>query len=170
MEQTMAHSATAPAEMMLAQLLKAWTGHNKSVKDFFSKYDDAEYLNPVAPGRSRAIYLLGHLVAVSDAMLPLLGLGDKMYPELETIFLSSPDNVETAMPSIALLREYWDTVSNTLDTHFAAMTPQDWMGRHMRVSEEDFAKEPMRNKLSILISRTNHTNYHLGQLVFLVKK
>jgi hypothetical protein len=170
MEQTATHNTTAPAEMMITQLLKAWTGHNKSVKDFFSKYDDAEYLNPVAPGRSRAIYLLGHLVAVSDAMVPLLGLGERAYPELEKPFLTSPDNVETPMPSVALLREYWDAVSATLDTHFASMTPQDWMGRHTRISEEDFAKEPMRNKLSILISRTNHTNYHLGQLVFLVKK
>ncbi len=115
MEQTLTHSATTPAEMMIAQLLKTWTAHNKSVKDFFNKHDDAEYLNPVAPGRSRAIYLLGHLVAVSDGMLPILGLGEKMYPELEGPFLISPDNVETPMPSIALLKEYWDNVSNVLD-------------------------------------------------------
>jgi hypothetical protein len=38
------------------------------------------------------------------------------------------------------------------------------MDRHTAVSEADFALNPSRNKLSILISRTNHQSYHLGQL------
>jgi hypothetical protein len=47
------------------------------------------------------------------------------------------------------------------------MKPQDWLGRHTAVSEEDFQKEKHRNKLNVLISRTNHAGYHLGQLVYL---
>jgi hypothetical protein len=35
------------------------------------------------------------------------------------------------------------------------------------MTEEDFEKEPGRNKLSVLINRTNHMAYHLGQLVLL---
>ena len=31
-------------------------------------------------------------------------------------------------------------------------------------TDEDFAKEPARNKLSVLLNRTNHLAYHLGQL------
>jgi hypothetical protein len=34
----------------------------------------------------------------------------------------------------------------------------------MDISEQDFAKEPMRNKLNVLINRTNHLAYHYGQL------
>jgi hypothetical protein len=37
------------------------------------------------------------------------------------------------------------------------------------VTEEDFANEPHRNRLAILLSRTSHASYHLGQLMFLKK-
>ena len=45
-----------------------------------------------------------------------------------------------------------------------------WEGRprkllHSAVSEEDFVKEPLRNRLAVLASRTNHVSYHGGQLV-----
>lgn len=42
--------------------------------------------------------------------------------------------------------------------------------KHSAVSEEDFAKEPHRNKLNLLLNRTNHLSYHHGQLVFLKEK
>jgi len=37
----------------------------------------------------------------------------------------------------------------------------------MAVSDEDFSKEPHRNKLNVIINRTNHMSYHLGQLILL---
>jgi len=43
------------------------------------------------------------------------------------------------------------------------MTSEDWLSRHTSVSEEDFAADPLRNKLNVLIGRTNHESYHLGQ-------
>jgi hypothetical protein len=33
------------------------------------------------------------------------------------------------------------------------------------VSEEDFAKEPHRNRFTLLLSRTGHLAFHLGQVV-----
>jgi hypothetical protein len=36
----------------------------------------------------------------------------------------------------------------------------DWFSRHMLVSPEDFAKEPHRNKLNVIINRTNHMANH----------
>lgn len=47
------------------------------------------------------------------------------------------------------------------------MTPQQWMEKHSRVSEEDFTADPLRNKLNVLIGRTAHQSYHTGQLAFL---
>jgi len=41
--------------------------------------------------------------------------------------------------------------------------PDEWFAKHSAVSAEDFAKEPHRNKLNILVNRTNHHSYHLGQ-------
>jgi hypothetical protein len=37
------------------------------------------------------------------------------------------------------------------------------------VSEEDFAKDASRNRFAVLLSRTNHLSYHLGQAVFGLK-
>ncbi len=35
------------------------------------------------------------------------------------------------------------------------------------VSDEDFEKEPHRNKLNIIVTRTSHLSYHTGQLILL---
>ena len=49
------------------------------------------------------------------------------------------------------------------------MSPADWLQRHAAVSEEDFAKDTSRNRFAILLSRTNHLSYHLGQAVLGLK-
>jgi len=67
------------------------------------------------------------------------------------------------------LKNRWRTINEKLTTHFANMTPAQWFERHTAVSEEDFAKEPHRNKLNVLLSRTTHQAYHLGQLILLGK-
>jgi len=36
-------------------------------------------------------------------------------------------------------------------------------GRHTAVSEEDFEREPHRNRFTVLLGRTTHLAYHLGQ-------
>jgi hypothetical protein len=33
------------------------------------------------------------------------------------------------------------------------------------VSEEDFAKDPTRNRLAVVLSRTVHVSFHTGQAV-----
>ena len=43
------------------------------------------------------------------------------------------------------------------------MTAAQWLERHSSVSEEDFAKEPLRNRLAMMLSRTNHVSMHVGQ-------
>jgi hypothetical protein len=144
-------------------ILNTWTSRNTAVTHFFGKYRDEAYEQTIAPGRNRAVYLFGHLIATNDALLPLLGFGDKLFPELEA-FGPNPDSSFSTLPPVAELKEKWEIVNQTLSNHFNQMTPQDWLGRHMNVSEEDFAKEPQRNKLNVLLGRTNHQSYHLGQL------
>ncbi len=164
------NTAVAPAEQIISQILTAWNTNNTRMQAFFNKYEDAAYQEEVAPGRSRAIYLFGHLIGSADGLLPLLGLGNSLYPQLEKLFLTNPDRTFDDIPSLAELKGYWDNVNNTLTTHFNKMQVQDWLSRHTKVSEEDFAKEPHRNKLNVLLSRTSHISYHMGQLVFLNKK
>jgi hypothetical protein len=114
--------------------------------------------------------LLGHLTAVNDGIIPILGFGKRLHPELEAIFLSNPENLALPRMPLAELKGYWREINTYLQGHFSTMQADDWFTRHMSVKEEDFAKEPHRNKLNILINRANHQSYHLGQIAYLAKK
>jgi DinB superfamily len=160
-------TTAATAEQIMSMVLNAWTSQAKAITGFFAKYSDEAYAQEVAPGRNRAIYLLGHLVASNDGLLPLLGFGDRLYPHLEAIFLSSPDKSVSDIPSLHELKDHWATVNSTLAGHFTELSPAQWLERHTRVSAEDFALDPKRNRLTVLLSRTTHMSYHLGQLTFL---
>jgi hypothetical protein len=37
------------------------------------------------------------------------------------------------------------------------------------MTDEDYAKDPMRNRLSVLLSRTNHLSFHIGQIILAPK-
>ena len=50
------------------------------------------------------------------------------------------------------------------------LSPEEWLERHDSVSAEDFAKEPQRNRLAMLLSRTTHAAMHEGQMRLAVKK
>jgi uncharacterized damage-inducible protein DinB len=147
--------------------VNAWSIQNKRVDDLLANLSDERLKADTAPGRNSGVYLLGHLVATNDALLELFGLEKKHYPQLESIFLTSPDKSGKEVPSISDLKQYWKDVNETLTKHFNTMTVEDWLSRHTAVSVEDFAKEPHRNKLNVLLSRTTHQGYHLGQLIYL---
>jgi hypothetical protein len=166
-EQLTADPAQAQATQIVKQIISAYTAQAKVITDLFNKYDDAVYQNEVAPGRNRAVYLLGHLVAASDGLFPILGFGERIFPKLERLFTLNPDLTFANIPPLAELKDNWATVNTALTAHFAQLQPEEWLERHTRVSEADFALEPHRNKLNVLISRTNHISYHAGQLVLL---
>ena len=156
-------------DLFVKMVLHAWDLNNKRVTKTFDSLSDEQLLDEIAPAKNRVIYLLGHLAAVHDMMLPLLGLGERQYTQLDEAFVDNPDREIADLPSPEQLRTHWLNINEVLAKQFASLTAADWFTRHSMVSEEDFAKEPHRNKLSIVISRTNHASYHLGQIV-LVKK
>jgi hypothetical protein len=104
---------------------------------------------------------------VHDAMLPLLGFGDTLHPELVEVFIKNPDKSGLPKPSIADVRAHWEQVNKALISKLEALAPDQWFERHTSVSEEDFAKEPHRNRLNVVLGRTNHLTYHVGQMAFL---
>jgi hypothetical protein len=157
-------------QLLTKSVLDAWTSHVSRVDQLLDKLSDEQLQREVSPGRNTGTYLLGHLVAVHDRMLPLLGLGERKYTHLDDAFINSPDKSGKEMPSIAELRSDWKAVNAELAKQFSTLQPSDWFQRHTSVSEEDFAKEPHRNRLSVLISRTNHLAEHRGQMLFLEKK
>jgi hypothetical protein len=46
---------------------------------------------------------------------------------------------------------------------FSKLSVADWLQKHGAVSEEDFLREPHRNRFTVLLGRTAHIAYHLGQ-------
>ncbi|MEO8765250.1 MAG: DinB family protein [Ginsengibacter sp.] len=156
-------------ELIIKMALDAWNSYIGRTNKLFNNLSDEQLNEEVATGRNSGIYLLGHLVAVHDALLPLFGIGEKLYPQLDNIFLKNPDKSGIEKPSVKELRNLWNEVNNKLSAHFARFTPADWFQKHTLVSQEDFEKEPQRNKLNVLLNRTNHLSYHLGQLAFLEK-
>ena len=130
---------------------------------------DEQVMQEGAPGRNLGIYRLGRVIAVHERMLPLLNLSEQLYPDLNDAFLEKPDNAIASIPSAAALRAYWKTVHAALAIHFESMRPEGWLLKHSAVSEEAFEKEPHRNRLNVILNRTNHLSYHYGQLAFLKK-
>ena len=49
------------------------------------------------------------------------------------------------------------------DRHTTQFTAADWAQKHRAMSDADFATNPRRNRLAVLLSRTGHVAYHLGQ-------
>jgi hypothetical protein len=156
-------------QLIVKSVLDAWNSRVEAANKVFNSFTDEDLQKEVSPDRNRGLYLLGHLAAVHDKMLPLLNLGPQVYPHLEDTFLSKPDKSVSEMPSTKELRAIWETVNSKLSTHFNKLSADEWFQKHTSVSEEDFAKEPHRNRLNVLIGRTNHLQYHMGQ-VALIKK
>jgi hypothetical protein len=150
-------------ELFLAVALNGWKGNIERAEKMFSGLSEEELLKEVVPGKNRLIYLWGHLTATHDAMLPLLGFGRRLHPEFDVAFISNPDKTQAGIPSVELVRKAWIEVNARLFDGFASLSAADWLKKHAAVSEEDFLKEPLRNRLAILLSRTNHLAYHLGQ-------
>ena len=153
-------------DLFVRMALQAWETYIKRTNSFFDGLTDEQLFREIAPGKNRAIYLLGHLTAIHDLMLPLLGLGNRQYPQLDDIFIANADRIKDPLPAKEL-RTYWTAANEQLSHHFSKLTADEWFQKHTLVSAEDFAKEPHRNKLNVLINRTNHLAYHLGQLMLI---
>lgn len=163
-------TTTQQLSLLVKMTLTAWDAQNKYLDNLISNLTDEQLSREIAPGRNTGIYLLGHLVAVSDAMLPLLGYGQRLFPELEEVFITKPDKSGLQMPSVAELKEKLVAVNAELSKHFTAASAEEWLSKHTAVSAEDFATQPHRNRMNVLISRTNHMANHVGQMLLLKEK
>ena len=145
--------------------LRSWRSNLDRATKFFTSLTPTELEMEVAPFRNRLIYIWGHLTAVNDAILPLFALGPKRFPELDSIFVTQPDRAISQIPGGAELREMWMQVDVTLWQEFQKLSPSEWLQRHQAVSQEDFVREPHRNRYASLLGRTAHLAYHIGQAI-----
>jgi uncharacterized damage-inducible protein DinB len=154
-------------ELLVGTVLDSWKMVIGRLDRVVATLTDEQLERQIAPGKNRVRYLIGHLTAVNDRMLPMLSLGERLHPELDDAYITHPDQ-EVADPlSIADLKKAWADVNAALTQAFAALTPAEWLAKHTAVSDEDFAANPLRNRLAVLLSRTNHASYHAGQAVLI---
>lgn len=128
------------------------------------------YLNPIVPNGNSPSWILGHLVDTDDRLLELFGISKRLFPELDSIYHHERGANQVNHLSKSDLNAKWNAITTELDRAFSNMTEADWLSRHMAVSEEDFKKEPQRNKLNVMLSRVTHKASHLGQIAMLPKE
>jgi hypothetical protein len=156
-------------QALVTAALSSWKGNIDRADRLFSALNEEQLQKEVAPGKNRLIYLWGHLTAVHDRMLPLLGLGERLHPELDPIFITSPDRTIAKLPAAEEIKKSWNAVNSRLFAGLESFSPSQWLERHSSVSEEDFAKDPSRNRFAILLSRTAHIAFHVGQTALISK-
>src|ERR1700757_1038144 len=152
-------------EILGVTVLNSWKLAINRFGKTLSELSDEQLQQQVAPGRNRVFYLLGHLTAIHDRMFPMLGLGERLHPELDEPYITNPDRALTDPVSASDLKKAWTEVNRKLTAAFERFTPEDWLQKHTAVSDEDFAKNPTRNRLAVVMSRTNHTSFHSGQAI-----
>jgi uncharacterized damage-inducible protein DinB len=149
--------------MLSRTVLNSWKLVIDRFNEAITSLSDEQLERQVAAGRNRVRYLVGHVTAVHDRMFPLLGIGERLHPELDEAYITSPDRALPDPVSVTNLKKAWGEVNQKLTSAFETFTPKDWLEKHTAVSDEDFAKDPTRNRLAVVMSRTNHASFHMGQ-------
>ena len=148
---------------LIDSALRNWRSNVDLAGKLFGNLSQEQLLQEVAPGKNRLIYLWGHLTASNDALIPLLGFRSRTHPELDLMFVSNPDRTVQNILLGEDLKIIWQETGQILWTGFSKLSAAEWLQKHSAVSEEDFSREPHRNRFTVLLSRTAHIAYHLGQ-------
>ena len=155
---------------LIDSALRAWRFNVERAEELFGGLSPEQLEREVAPGKNRLIYLWGHLAAVSDGLFPLLGIGERLHPEFDGMFISNPDKSVQLTVSGQSLKAAWQEINQKLWEGIAKFSASDWAQRHTAVSEQDFQREPHRNRFAVLLGRTAHLAYHLGQAALAQRK
>src|SRR5260370_31723634 len=92
---------------LIDSALRGWKSKVERADKLFGSLSPRELEQEVAPGRNRLIYLWGHLAAVNDALLPLLGIGERLHPEFDGMFISKPAKSVQGTVSVQSLKTTW---------------------------------------------------------------
>ena len=150
-------------EIVGVTVLNSWNLVINRLDKNLSELSDEELQQQVAPGKNRVFYLIGHLTAMHDRKFPLLDIGERLHPELDDAYIANADRVLADPLSATELRKAWATINSGLTAAFERFTLEDWLQKHTAVFDEDFLKDPTRNRLAVMMNRTSHASYHTGQ-------
>ena len=151
-------------ELFCTAVVASWKQMVNRLDERLTSLDDEQLQKLVAPNKNRLFYLLGHLTVVHDRMLPLLGIGERLHPELDEAYLTNPDQRISDPLSAPDLKKAWSEVNAAITSAIEKFSVDDWLKKHTAVSDEDFSKNPTRNRLAVLLNRTNHASFHTGQI------
>src|SRR5437870_1387135 len=98
-------------DIFIKMAFDAWNKELKTAIEIFETLSDDQLDSEIAPEKNTGTYLLGHLTAVNDNMFSILGLGEKLHPELYEIYIKNPDKSSLPKPSIDQLRKYWKEIN-----------------------------------------------------------
>jgi len=96
---------------MIDSALRAWKSNADRIDKFFGALSPEQLEQEIAPGRNRLIYLWGHIAALNDRLFPLVGLGPKLYPEMEVMFIANPDRAAITVYSAEQLKQAWNQIN-----------------------------------------------------------
>src|SRR5260221_10927907 len=136
---------------LIDSAIRGWKSNVERADKLFGGLSSEQLEQEVAPGRNRLIYLWGHLAAVNDGVLPLLGIGERLHPEFDGMFISNPDKSVQLTVSGQSLKSAWEEINQKLWDGFFKFSASDWAQRHTAVSEEGFWREPHRNRFTGLV-------------------
>ena len=158
------------SEVFAQTALASWKINLGHLDKLLAGFSDDDLQKEIAPGKNRIYYLVGHLAAVHDRMFPLLRLGARKHEDLDDDFLTNPDRSRPDRLSAAAVRQVYNEINTTLTRAMEGLSAEAWLERHDAITPEDFAKEPLRNRLAVLLSRTAHVHFHTGQIRLAVRK
>lgn len=156
-------------DLFVATTIKTWNIAIDRLDRLFSSLSDQELQTEVSPGRNRAYYILGHLAAYHDRLLPMLGLGERLHPELDKLFIINPDTKVSDEILAPELRKMFTEINREFTRLITALPPAELLKKHESVSADDFAKDPLRNRLSVFQTRIAHAMFHAGQIRLITK-
>ena|SRR5687768_4254418 len=152
--------------LFLQMALKQWEGSCNRAEKILKLTTSEKYVSKVAPGSNTVAWVFGHLTWVHDNMHTLLDFREPLFPALNET-LSNKAKLVHEVISQEDLSIMWKEVNGSLYDTFLVLSADQWLAKHTAVSNEDFLREPHRNKLNVLLNRTAHLNHHLGQLALI---
>ena len=70
----------SPDVSLIDSALRTWKSNIDRAGKLFGGLSETQLQQEIAPGKNRLLYIWGHLTAVNDALLPLLGVGENSTP------------------------------------------------------------------------------------------
>ena len=153
-------------DLIVRQVLDTWWNKVEETTSLFDTIGEQNAMWPVAPGKNRVIYLLGHLLVIHDGLLTTLEIGERRYASYDELFLT-PQHTANVYPPYTLLLDQWIDLNMHLRNKLAALTGTDWLSKHHHISEENFRLQPGKNKFCALLCMTTHLFHHAGQLALI---